>query len=245
MTLRRWLWLPAAGILLFIIGFITWAYTPLGPMPEATAALIEGDGLIVDQSQWIAFTPGELSPKTGFILYPGARVDPVSYAPIARAIAARGYQVIVVPMPLNLAIFGQDRAGFVISSYPHIENWAIGGHSLGGVMAANYALKNPQTIDALILLAAYPAPEVDLSTAPLKAVSIFGSQDGLLTTGVIDSSRNQMPEHTRWVSIVGGNHAQFGWYEVQPGDNPASISRQYQQDQSVEAIVEILTEINQ
>jgi hypothetical protein len=28
------------------------------------------------------------------------------------------------------------------------------------------------------------------------------------------------------VSIEGGNHAQFGWYGPQEGDNPATISRE-------------------
>jgi len=46
--------------------------------------------------------------------------------------------------------------------------------------------------------------------------------------------------HHRWFVIVGGNHAQFGWYGPQPGDNPAEISREAQQQQVVESTIEML-----
>jgi len=36
---------------------------------------------------------------------------------------------------------------------------------------------------------------------------------------------------TQWVAIDGGDHAQFGWYGPQDGDQPATISREAQQAQ--------------
>jgi hypothetical protein len=48
---------------------------------------------------------------------------------------------------------------------------------------------------------------------------------------------------TKWIEIVGGNHAQFGWYGPQPGDNPADISREEQQRQVVEYTVGLLKEL--
>jgi hypothetical protein len=47
-----------------------------------------------------------------------------------------------------------------------------------------------------------------------------------------------------WVEIVGGNHAQFGWYGDQQGDNPATISREEQQAQTVAATVALLEVMN-
>jgi len=47
------------------------------------------------------------------------------------------------------------------------------------------------------------------------------------------------------VAIEGGNHAQFGWYGPQAGDNPATISREAQQEQIIEATVELLALLNQ
>ena len=38
-------------------GFTIWAYTPLGPMPEALAAMQSGNGIDVQTSPWLTFTP--------------------------------------------------------------------------------------------------------------------------------------------------------------------------------------------
>lgn len=241
---KIWVWLilfiPFLGLAIFVI----WAQTPLGPMPEALAALQSDDAVTVDTQQWLVFRPKTVSPQTGVIFYPGGRVDPRSYAPAARAIAAQEYLVVIVPMPLNLAVFGVNRADAVRRAYPQVRHWAIGGHSLGGSMAANYARKHPGAIAGLFLWASYPASSDDLSSQDIEVTSIYGSLDGLATSAKIDASRALLPSQTTWVLIEGGNHAQFGWYGgLQPGDNPASINREDQQAQAIEATVELLTKI--
>jgi len=45
------------------------------------------------------------------------------------------------------------------------------------------------------------------------------------------------------MTIEGGNHAQFGSYGPQPGDNEATISAQEQLDQTVEAIALLMRPI--
>jgi len=50
---------------------------------------------------------------------------------------------------LNLAVFAPDRASDIISAYPDIHSWVIGGHSLGGSMAANFARNNPSLVKGL------------------------------------------------------------------------------------------------
>jgi len=39
-------------------------------------------------------------------------------------------------MPLNLAVFDPDKASEVITTFPKVINWVVGGHALGGSMAA-------------------------------------------------------------------------------------------------------------
>jgi hypothetical protein len=92
----------------------------------------------------------------------------------------------------------------------------------------------------LFLWAAYPASNDDLSSLDLRAISIYGTLDGLATSDKIDASRSLLPPDTRWVAIQGGNHAQFGWYGNQPGDLPATISRQEQQRRVLEAMLSVL-----
>ena len=49
-----------------------------------------------------------------------------------------------------------------------------------------------------------------------------------------------MPADTQFVPIEGGNHAQMGWYGPQGDDGVASISREAQQAQVVDATVALL-----
>ena len=234
---RRWWWVLLLIPLFLIGGFVIWAETPLGPMPEALAAL-ESDELVrVEQGEWFVFRPVNQTPKTGFIIYPGGRVDPRSYAPAARDLAEAGHLTVIVPMPLNLAVFNPDAAEEVIAANPEITTWVVGGHSLGGAMAASFTRKNPAQLDGLFLWAAYPAESDDLSGQEIKVVSIYGTLDGLMTSAEVEASRALLPADTTWTPIEGGNHAQFGWYGDQPGDNPATISREAQQAQTIDAML--------
>ena len=47
-TRKRWAWLLLLLPLLAVAGFAVWAYTPLGPMPEALAALESGPQVQVE-----------------------------------------------------------------------------------------------------------------------------------------------------------------------------------------------------
>jgi len=225
------------------IGFLAWGETPANPMPEALSALQSDAQVTVTTGHWLVFMPNRLKPVTGFIFYPGGRVDYRAYAPLAHQIAANGYLVVIVRMPLNLAVFGVDEANHVIAAYPAIQHWAIGGHSLGGAMAANFARNHGTEVDGLVLLAAYPASGDDLSSSGLRVVSIYGTLDGLANSEKMDASRPLLPPDTTWVPITSGNHAQFGWYGDQAGDHPAGISRTDQQAQIVAATLALLEKI--
>jgi len=242
--MRKWTRIFLAGIGLILVvfgaGFVVWGETPAQPMPEALAAIKSDAQVTVTSGHWLVFTPAASEPTTGFIFYPGGRVDYRAYAPAAHLIAANGYLVVIVPMPLNLAVFGVNAAQEVQAAYPQIRHWAIGGHSLGGSMAATFARAHPEAVQGLALWASYPASSDNLSQSGLQVVSIYGTQDGLATGKKIAASRALLPAGTTWVKIPGGDHAQFGWYGDQAGDNPASISRSDQQAQVVAATLAML-----
>ncbi len=228
------------GLLALVViaagGFVGWGLTPSQPMPEALAAMQSDTNVKVSNHRWLEFAPGGPAPVKGLIFYPGAHVDYRAYAPLARALAARGYLVVITPMPLNLAVLSPTAAQAVIAAHPEIDVWAVGGHSLGGAMAANYTWSNPGAVQGLVLLGAYPAQNNSLMLAPVKVISIYASLDGLATPAKIAASQPLLPDDTTWLPVTGGNHAQFGWYGEQAGDLPAEISRQAQQDQTIEAI---------
>ena len=242
MTKLKWILVSVVVILvLAVVGFVIWGSTPLAPMPEALAALQSDPQVKVETGGWYVFRPVASEPVTGFVFYPGGRVDPRAYAPTSRAIAAQGYLVVIVPMPLNLAVFGVEKASGVMVAFPSIKRWAVGGHSLGGSMAASYVHRHPQAVQGLMLWASYPADSDSLASSSLMVTSIYGTQDGQVDK--LEKSGTLLPTSTVWVRIEGGNHGQFGWYGLQPGDGQATISRAAQQEQVVQATVQLLKEI--
>lgn len=243
--LRRAVYSVLAVVLLAVAGFVGWAKTPLGPDARATAALSTTAAVTVERTDWIVFRPAQGNATTGFIFYPGGRVDPRSYAPLMQRIAERGFVAVIVPMPLNLAVFAPNRGGEVIAAFPGVQHWAVGGHSLGGAMACSFVASHPDAADGLVLWAAYPASSTDLSKLPLHVVSLVGTNDGVLNRDTFAATKALLPPSTQYIEIAGSNHAQFGSYGAQPGDHPATISPDAQQAQTVAATVALLQQIRQ
>ena len=99
--------------------------------------------------------------------------------------------------------------------------WYIGGYSLGGAMAVDYASDHCESLSGVILLAAYPTKPLDDN---LFLISIYGSEDGVLNrTKMTEEKQNVREQYAEYV-IKGGNHAQFGNYGKQKGDGEASIT---------------------
>ena len=117
----------------------------------------------------------------------------------------------------------------------------IGGHSLGGVFASDYAVNHQDKIKGVIYLASYPSANV--SNATFKALSIRGSLDGLTLAEDISGNLKKFPENTTFITIQGGNHFNFGDYGIQSGDNNSTITRDQQQNQTINAMLEFLKTI--
>lgn len=239
--MKRWGLRIAAGvgiaIALAIGGFVVWGLTPLGP-GETALSIIEGSGEVVvrETTAGFEFSPRSAEPTVALVLYPGGRVDARSYAPLAALIAERGYLVIIPPMPLSLAVLDPNAADEALELHPGVESWAVGGHSLGGAMAAQYAAENAAKLEGLVLLAAYASGSADLSDTDLGVLDIYGDRDGVLTMQNHEAGASLLPDIAVSTIIEGGNHAQFGDYGEQPGDNPATITAEDQWEQTADAI---------
>jgi hypothetical protein len=233
-------------LILIVLGAASLLYLSrpgAAPQSQALSAMQSSDQVMVNSSAWITFTPTEELPTTGFIFYPGGKVEAEAYASVLHDIAAEGFLVVDVPMPFDLAVFGVNRAEDVIAANPQIDTWVIGGHSLGGVMAAEYAAVNLDLISGVAFWASYPAEESPLRQSGLAVISIYGTRDGLSTPDKIEASIPLLPADTVWVSIAGGNHAQFGNYGTQSGDQMAEISPTEQHAQIVQAMTQFLSSI--
>lgn len=165
---------------------------------------------------------------TGLIFYPGGKVEFTAYAPLMLKLSEMGITCIIVKMPFNLAVFDISAASDIFEQYPEISNWYIGGHSLGGSMAASYAAENAENIKGIILLAAYST--ADLSGSGIAVLSVYGSEDGVLNMEKYEAYAVNLPDgHTENI-IEGGCHAYFGDYGSQKGDGEPEISCEEQTD---------------
>ncbi|GAB4553197.1 MAG: alpha/beta hydrolase [Anaerolineae bacterium] len=227
--------------------FVAWAATPSGTLMDEARAALQSDELVsVSTEDWLVFAPKSGIPKAGFIYYPGGRVQAEAYAPTARALAEAGYLAVITPMPLNLAVFNASAADEVIAKYPEVKRWAIGGHSLGGSMAARYAAEHLGKVQGLAIIAAYPEASNDLSgRTDLAVISLYGERDGLARPSQVEGSKHLLPANAQFVKILGGNHAQFGWYGKQDRDNDATISHAEQQMQVNQALLSLMLLISE
>lgn len=236
------LWLLLILPVIAVVGVSIWLLTPYSATDEAVRALETDEVVTVDTSRWLVLSPSETEAQTALIFYPGGRVDEKAYAVLARSIAEAGYKTVIVPMLFNLAVFNPSAARDVIEAFPQIEHWYIGGHSLGGAMAARFAYQNPEKVSGLVLLASYPADNNDLSGSSLPVLSIYASRDGVIDHENLQKSRQLLPPNTVWVEIEGGNHAQFGHYGDQRGDMTATITTEEQLSITTSAILVLLGE---
>ena len=213
------------------------------------AALLESHATVTVEasSASIRFTPTEPVHATGLIFYPGGMVEPKAYAPLARALADRGYTVVIVKLAFRSApLVSQEEAVYVqtqmLMETSGVETWVLGGHSRGAAIATRFAHQFPDVLDGLILMGTSHPKEAafDLSTLTIPVMKLYATNDGLASIEEVKANAIYLPSDTLWVEIVGGNHQQFGYYGAQLGDGAAEISREAQQAQLLEAVLQML-----
>lgn len=184
----------------------------------------------------VVFEP--MGATVGFIFYPGGKVEHNAYQPLMAELAREGVLCVLVEMPFNLAVLDVNAADGIKAQYPEIEEWYIGGHSLGGSMAATYLVDHIDEYEGLILLGSYST--ADLSDTDLKVISIYGSEDRVLNMDKYHENRQNLPNDFVEVVIDGGCHAHFGLYGAQNGDGTPTISSSEQVRITVESIIELI-----
>lgn len=232
----------ATILVVAVIGFVVWANITYKPQNLAEEALVSNRNVEVSINKFISFSPIGKTPTKGFIFYPGAKIEPEAYAPLCKAIAEQGYQVVIVPMTLNLATLSINKGDQVIDKYQSIDTWVVGGHSLGGTMAAKFASNNNE-VDGVVLLASYPMGD-ELKDLGKDVLSVWGSKDGVLNYKDLISAKDNLPSDTTYVEIEGANHSQFGDYGLQKGDNDAIVSQDKQLSVTTKSILKFLKNIN-
>ena len=246
-TKKSWIPIIGIGLVLALIMTATTIYlTDVYPanIVEINRYVSENVGdtytiTIDDDADMIIYTPkGKI--KEGFIFYPGGKVDPESYTPLMAECASQGILCVTVEMPFNLAVFGINKAMDVIAAFPEIDSWYIGGHSLGGSMAATCATTYPEHFKGLIFLASYSTADV----SSFRTLSVYGSNDEVMEEKNYIKYKENFPDkfsdNLVEVELRGGNHSYFGIYGDQRGDGKADITNEEQIKQSAQLIISFI-----
>ncbi|GAA4722899.1 hypothetical protein GCM10023216_10310 [Isoptericola chiayiensis] len=223
-----------------LVGAVAWIAAiawlrPFDAVEPAPSALEPDDAVAVTESA----TTIELAPTgepsgTALLYQPGAKVEARAYAAVLRPLAEAGHTVVVVQQPLGIGFLATGAFDDARDARPEVDRWVLGGHSLGGVVAATQADDDASDegtsgdedavapVAGLLLHASYPAGDVsDTLTAAVASVS--GSEDGLTTPAAIEDSRADLPAGTTFTVVEGAVHAFFGDYGPQPGDGTPTI----------------------
>ncbi|MCC5892807.1 alpha/beta hydrolase [Exiguobacterium sp.] len=226
----KWVGLGLFGLILVaVIGFLVWTQLTYGPTEEALGYAAEA----TEVDNRLEF--GDPKSEVGIILYPGAKVDKEAYAYYGAQLAEEGIFVAIPSLRLNLGILDIDAAEPIIEAHPNIERWIVAGHSLGGSAASGFALENEGLVDGVIFLASYPISS--MIESELRVLSVSGEVDGLATPADIEASREDVPSDATFHQIEGGNHANFGMYGPQDGDNDSPLSAKEQLDETIAHIL--------
>jgi len=232
MKLAKKTFLIIMAILILLVGaFYIYTLDYYRADEETLHAMSSSDSSIERFGRITVFNPKEeTDSNTGFIFYPGGKVEAIAYAPLLKQLANQGITCVLVKMPFNLAVFDINACDKALSRVSNVSRWYLAGHSLGGAMASSYVDNNSDHLEGLILLGAYPINNEDIPT-----LVVYGSEDLGLDISKLSHTKNVF-------KIFGGNHAYFGNYGEQKGDGTASISRQTQQEI---ATTKIMAFINQ
>ncbi len=226
-----WRRVADVAVLLMALGWVAlmgWLRPFTAVEPALTALQSDARITVTESPTRIVLTPTGPASTTGLFFQPGARVDSRAYAAILRPVAEAGHVVVIVKQPLGIAFLATKAIDATAPGQQHVTRWVVGGHSLGGTVAAMQAgatdTDPTRPVVGLLLFASYPASDISTSLrAPV--LSIAGSRDGLATPDKIAASRTLLPADATFMTVEGAVHSFFGDYGAQPGDGTPTISQ--------------------
>lgn len=165
---------------------------------------------------------------------PGGLVGRERYQWLATHFASRGYVTILASQPLDLAIAARDNTrlaldevfarsedsdsalfGLTSSDAPRLYM----GHSLGGVIAADLFVADPDSRSAVVL-ASFPAGFTDVQArAGDPVLSLSGTADGSATESDVEQGFAPFPEPAMLAFVEGLHH--YGWTDDNSADDLA------------------------
>jgi hypothetical protein len=241
-------WRRVPGIVLVVVT-VAWLVgviwlKPFAPVEPALTAMASSASVTVEETATsITLRPTTSVSDVGLFFQPGARVDARAYAAVLRPLAEAGHVVVIPKQPLGIAFLATGAFESAREANPDVREWVVGGHSLGGTVAAMDAAEHDADAQApvtgLLLYASYPAS--DISTSTSAVLSISGTLDGLATPADIEASRSNLPPDAEFLALDGVVHSYFGDYGPQPGDGVPTVSQDEARTQISEASAQFMS----
>ncbi len=246
-------WWRRVGSIALCLGAVGWVVAiawlrPFTAAQPALGAMDSDEGVtVVETSSRVVLEPaGTPASDTGVFYQPGAKVEARAYAAMLRPLAESGFRVVIVKQPLGIAFLSLGAFDAVQSDYPDTARWVLGGHSLGGTVAAIQADDHDGDptgpARGLLLHASYPASDISGSLTA-EVLSVSASNDGLATPADIEASVPNLPEGSTFGTVEGAVHSFFGDYGPQPGDGQPTISHDEARTQISDASLEFVAGI--
>jgi hypothetical protein len=227
-----WRRVGSIALLVGALGWLVWVASsrPFAAVEPALAAM-DSDGVVTvsESPTRIVMAPTGATSPVGVFFQPGAKVEARAYAAVLRPLAESGHRVVIAKQPFGIGFFATGAFESVRAATPEVTGWVVGGHSLGGTVAAFEARDHGPAVDpdrpvvGLLLHASYPAGDLS-DMADVGVLSVSGTRDGLATPDDIEASRANLPAEAQFEAIDGAVHSFFGDYGPQPGDGEPTIS---------------------
>ena len=232
----------------FALSFLGWQIYSM-QAKNVSDRFFQSDATVeVDISEeTMTFKPTADSAGVGLLFYPGALVDPDAYVPMAHQLAEAGYEVRIIKTSYRMTAMSWQENETTTRTHNALtdKEWVLAGHSRGARMALTFARANESALAGLVLVGSSHPREISHAHLKIPVMKVYGTNDGLASPAEVEQYKHNLPAHTQWVRIEGANHAQFGWYGSQLGDDDATISREAQQQHLVNALTDFLENLNE
>lgn len=193
------------------------------------------DGIEVSYIDEGVFIDSAASDKA-VIYYPGCKVEYTAYVPFCYELAKQGYDVFIVKVKLNFALFDKAAGQKIMDKYNY-GSWILMGHSMGGIAISDFAAEKGNEVSGLVLLGAHGT--ADLTNTDIVTLVLYGSEDTVVQRKKVEKGRSFLAKEGNYheVEIPGGNHANWANYGTQAMDSEPKITKEQQFKLGIDEIV--------
>ncbi len=202
---------------------------------------------VESDDQKISLIPLKFPLRSALVFVSGGGVAAEAYVPMLKPLANRGFPVYIMRLPWRISPLSSHRqtvmtrVNELIDNSTDMRSFVLAGHSLGAAIVSEMALRPHEKVTEFVLIGTTHPKRHDLSALTVPITKVLGSEDGVASVEKAENNRSLLPESVTWIVLEGANHSQFGHYGSQLFDGDASITREAQQEQTRDILLDRIT----